>query len=148
MKRSVQALGVPLMLAVGFGLAVGQGDTRSPYALAQTPGTLGQALTLKALTPAPRVTRRSRLPFAPVPHGPGDVIPRCYLVFGLQSGRDGTHFTDRNGAVIPVPSNARIFLNPPFNRQPIVPPQALPPTYTNPRIYTFPRISLPPAPKK
>lgn len=140
MKRFVQPFGVPLMLAVGFGLAVGQGDTTSSLSVAPLLWKSVQGIAPAAPSPAPRVTPRSNLPSVPAP---GDVLPHSYLVFGLRTGPGGMAFTDQNGAVIPVPSNPRIFLNPPLNAVPTIPP----PTYA-PRVYTFPRTASPPAPKK
>lgn len=142
MKRSVQPFTVPAMLAVSFGLVVGQGDTLSSLAPAPLSWTSVQGLAPKAPTPAPRVTRRPNLPSIPAPQRPGDAIPHSYLVFGLRTGPGSMAFTDQNGAVIPVPSNARIFLNPPLNGAPAAPPPTSVPRYT------FPRTVSPPAPKK
>ncbi len=118
--RLIPPLGVPLILAIGLG----QGDTRLPAALpaalgygplsslAPLPGTPAQTLVPHVLVPAPRITRCPALPSARSPRTPGDVMPHSYLVFGLRTGPGGMAFTDRNGAVIPVPSNARVFLVP------------------------------------
>ena len=130
MKRLVPAFGVGLVLAIGLG----QGDTPipalspvalgdgSPYSLAPLPGTLVQ------VTPPPAILSQLRVsPSVPPARAPGDNIPHSYLVFGLRTGPGGMAFTDRNGAVIPVPSNPQIILKP-FSASPVFPPHILPPT--------------------
>ena len=150
-SRSIPVFGVGLALAAGLG----QGDARLPMAL---PGT-SAADRLAPLTslpwalvqaPKPRTTVPKLYavprPFTSVPRlqsprAPGDVIPHSYLVFGLRTGPGGMAFTDRNGAVIPVPSNAQIDMGP-FS------PRVFPPTFTLPGAAP-PVLTLPkPAPKK
>lgn len=140
MKRLVPAFGVPLILAVGLG----QGDTRLPAALPVAsgyghissldplPGTLAQTLMPHALVPNPA------LPSVPTPHGPGDVIPHTYMVYGLRTGPGSMAFTDANGAAIPVPSNPQIILKP-FHGLPVVPPATSPPMLTLPRSIPTPK---------
>ena len=53
-------------------------------------------------------------------------IPHTYMVYGLRTGPGGMAFTDRSGAVIPVPSNPQIILKP-FNGYPAVPPPSVAP---------------------
>lgn len=146
MKRLVPAFGVPLILAV----VLTQGDMRllaapasgHPLALAPLPWTLGQAPSAPT-TPYLRVTPRPypASPSVPPRRTPGDVIPHTYMVYGLRTGPGGMAFTDRNGAVIPVPSNPQIILKP-FNGLPVLPPSISPPTFTLPRTFSWP------APKK
>ncbi len=130
MKRLVPAFGVPLILAVGLT----QGDARLTAALPAAPGQ-GQPAPPPVTLPKLRVAPLPKLalPFVVPRRAPGDVIPRAYMVYGLRTGPGGMAFTDRNGAVLPVPSNARVILKP-FNGFPIVPP----PTSTAPRLYIYP----------
>ena len=119
---SVSTLSVGLALAGGLG----QGDTRLPAAFVQPP-------TLRLPAPKPRALPLPRMviPKAPPLSVPGDVMPHSYMVYGLRTGPGGMAFTDRSGAVIPVPSNAR-----PFS------PQIFPPTFTLPKL-TVPKLNLP-----
>ncbi len=138
--RSASVFGVGLALAAGLG----QGDTRLPMALPAVPAT-GQLALFTSLpwtlaqTPKPhaaipklRVAPRplTALPHAPSPRAPGDVLPHSYLVYGLRTGPGGMAFTDSNGAVIPVPSNAQIHMGP-FTSRPAF-PQVLPPVVVVP----------------
>jgi hypothetical protein len=129
MKRFIPAFGVPLVLAAGLG----QGDARLP-------ATPAQALTPRAPLPSPRVTPRPNLalPYVPPPRTPGDVIPHTYMVFGLRTGPGGMAFTDRNGSVLPVPSNPQIILKPFNGYLAAPPPPASPPGYSLPRIFPLP----------
>ncbi len=128
---SVSTLSVGLALAGGLG----QGDTRLPAAFVQPP-------TLRLPAPKPRALPLPRMviPKAPPLSVPGDVMPHSYMVYGLRTGPGGMAFTDRSGAVIPVPSNAQIQMGP-FNARPFS-PQIFPPTFTLPKL-TVPKLNLP-----
>ncbi len=138
MKRFVPAFAVPLTLALGLVQGDGSLPSAAPlapqsglsYSVNVLPGTLGQTAAPYSLVPIKPgkqaqplyQLRRSRPPV----YGPGDGIPHSYTVYGLRTGPGGMAFTNRNGAVLPVPSDPHVITGP-FFGLPIRPAVKVPP---------------------
>lgn len=114
MKRFVPAFAVPLALALGFVQGDGSLPSAAPLVLVpvkpekQAP-QLYQLRRMGEKAQQYYQLRRSGPPLS----GPGDRIPHSYTVYGLRTGPGGMAFTDRNGAILPVPSQPRLILGPP-----------------------------------
>lgn len=87
------ALAIPVLLSL---LSVGQAAPKPT----PKPLTSNRPYTFRL----PRAASRL-LPS--VPHGPGDQIPPCFMVFGLRSGPHGATFTDKYGNSLPLQSSPK-----------------------------------------
>lgn len=160
MKRSVQAFGVPLILAVGLlhgdgPLAVAvsavpvDGQRTALNLQSETPGQTPPLSVVVPVKPGDKALRTYQLlPSSPPLSGPGDKIPHSYTVYGLRTGPGGMAFTDQNGVALPVPSQPRIITGP-FNGMPRQPLLEVPPSVNvPPGVQVQPYYAPLPIPKK